>query len=337
MAASVFHTPDTATDGATSDLLFTSENKVITASAGSSAASPENGALDDLITTLTYKAPPYDPLYHYFGDDIITKIKRSVIKPPETTHQASDNILSQPQINLGLPENYTRIDGISTFRGNNFRNSASYGYAKVTEARLEIVWRKNLGYIDEWTGIGWPGQAVIVRWDESVRKLMDLNPSKAGVAGLKEVIAASLDGNIYFLDLEDGIETRPPIMTGAPHKAGVTIDPRGYPLLYAGQGIDTVRGVNVPIGFRIYSLIDRSLLFFLNGLDIHASRYWGAFDSSPVFDTAADTLFLCGENALFYKIKLNSRFNTSDGVVELEPQITRYKYDLLKGLRSGIE
>jgi hypothetical protein len=66
---------------------------------------------------------------------------------------------------------------------------------------------------------------------------------------------ATLDGNIYFLDLDDGKATRPLINVGYPHKGSVTVDPRGYPLLYAGQGIDEKAGKRVPIGYRIFSLL----------------------------------------------------------------------------------
>jgi len=67
-----------------------------------------------------------------------------------------------------------------------------------------------------------------------------------------------LGRKIYFLDLDDGSYTRNPINVGAPLKGSVTVDPRGYPLLYSGQGIDEVKGQKVSIGFRIYSLLDQN-------------------------------------------------------------------------------
>ena len=62
------------------------------------------------------------------------------------------------------------------------------------------------------------------------------------------------------------------------------MDPRGYPLLYVGQGIPEANGRSVDIGTRIFSLIDQSLLFFLDGDDPFAQRSWYAFDAAPLVD-----------------------------------------------------
>jgi hypothetical protein len=96
---------------------------------------------------------------------------------------------------------------------------------------------------------------------------MNINQDKKKKPDLKEVIYATLDGNIYFLDLEDGKPTRTPIRTGVPHKGSVAVDPRGYPLLYAGQGIPQVAGKNVPIGYRIFNLITFFLLISIRNCD----------------------------------------------------------------------
>ncbi|HHX17639.1 MAG TPA: pyrrolo-quinoline quinone, partial [Clostridium sp.] len=178
-------------------------------------------------------------------------------------------------------EKYNEIKGVTTFRGNNYRNSASYGYVDVTEKKLEKVWSVKIGYLDSWTGVGWNGQPAIVNWDENLRKKMNLYQEKKNIDNLKEVIYGTLDGKIYFLDLQDGSYTRDPINIGIPIKGSVTVDPRGYPLLYSGQGIDVVNGKRVSIGFRIFSLIDQKLLYFLDGIDTTSYRLWGAFDSNP--------------------------------------------------------
>ena len=70
-----------------------------------------------------------------------------------------------------------------------------------------------------------------------------------------EVIYASLDGKVYFLDLETG-EKRSVINVGNPIKGSLSIDSRGIPMLYVGEGINE-SGVT---GFNIYSLIDGSSL-----------------------------------------------------------------------------
>jgi len=148
---------------------------------------------------------------------------------------------------------YSVLPGITCFRGNNYRNTSSYGYADVKEEKLEKIWSFSNGSIDVWTGVGWTGQPAIVMWDEQTRDLMNIYPSKKQKEELKEVIYATLDGKIYFFDLEDGEPTRDPIDIGYPIKGTVTIDPRGYPLLYTGQGIPEKNGEQGPIGYRIFS------------------------------------------------------------------------------------
>jgi hypothetical protein len=59
---------------------------------------------------------------------------------------------------------------------------------------------------------------------------------KDAATPLTEVIYPTMDGNIYFLDLETGNPTRDPINTGIIQKGTSCLDPRGYPLLYVGQG-----------------------------------------------------------------------------------------------------
>jgi len=130
---------------------------------------------------------------------------------------------------------------------------------------------------------------------------------------------------ISFLDLDDGSYTRNPINVGAPLKGSVTVDPRGYPLLYSGQGIDEVKGQN------------QKLLYFINGLDNTAFRYWGAFDSSPLLHKETDTLFLCGENGLLYSIKLNTDYDPAQPAISIKPDIVKYRYVSPVNGRLGTE
>lgn len=251
--------------------------------------------------------------------------------------QKLDAFLRNDTVVFESPKKYNEIEGVTTFRGNNFRDSASYGFANVREEKLEKVWSIKIGYIDIWTGVGWNGQPSIVKWDDSLRRKMNLFQDKKNKDGLKEVIYATLDGKIYFLDLEDGSHTRNPINVGASLKGSVTVDPRGYPLLYSGQGIDEVEGQKVPIGFRIYSLLDQKLLHFINGIDNTSFRYWGAFDSTPLLHKETDNLFLCGENGFLYSIKLNTDFSPSQPAISIKPDITKYRYTSPVNGRLGIE
>lgn len=261
------------------------------------------------------------------------KLKWEVIKGKEKV----DDYRRQEPVVFGPASEYCEPDGITTFRGNNYRNSASFGYADILEEKLEKVWSIKIGYIDIWTGVGWNGQPSIIKWNDDIKSKMNLYKNKKNKADLKEVIYATLDGKIYFLDLDDGSYTRPQINIGAPLKGSVTVDPRGYPLLYSGQGIDEVNGKKVKIGFRIFSLIDQKLLYFINGIDQSAYRRWGAFDSTPLLHKESDTLFECGENGILYSIKLNTAFDSAKGTLSINPEEVKYRYSLAGKNRMGIE
>jgi len=238
-------------------------------------------------------------------------------------------------IHFGLPEDYTRLAGVTTFRGNNFRTSAAWGTVDIAEERLVVRYELGIGQTrrtaDEggsgqelWTGVGWPGQPVIVQWSTEVRQMMNLHPDMREREGLIEVIQAAMDGYIHFFDLETGQPTRNRIsLNGEPMKGGAVIDPRGYPLLYVGQG-DLMTGGR--FGFYIFSLIDGSELFFLDGADPFAPRDWPAFDSNPLIDTANDRMILCGENGVVYNVLLNTVFDRSAGTISIDPLISRYRF-----------
>lgn len=240
-------------------------------------------------------------------------------------------------IRFGKPSEYSTLEGITCFRGNNYRNSAAFGFADISMKKLEKVWSKKIGYIDTWTGVGWNGQPSIVKWSDEAKKIMNLYAARKAKSNLREVIYATLDGNIYFLDLEDGKATRPLINVGYPHKGSVTIDPRGYPLLYAGQGIDEKAGKRVPIGYRIFSLINNKQLFFINGFDKLALRKWGAFDSTPLIDGGNDLMIEPGENGILYTVKLNTDYRPDKGTISIKPYMTGYRYKSPKKNTLGTE
>lgn len=248
-----------------------------------------------------------------------------------------DGFTRDYDIAFGTAEEYSQLEGVTCFRGDNFRSSPGYGTANIVEEKLEKVWSSRISYIDIWTGVGWTGQPAIVKWDDKVKKIMNLKPEKKSKADLKEVIYATLDGNIYFYDLDDGKETRNPIIVGYPHKGSVTVDPRGYPLLYAGQGIEQVGGKPVPVGFRIFSLIDQKLLYFIDGYDPFAIRKWPAFDSNSLIDRKTDTFIECGENGILYSGKLNTKFNAKKRSISINPEFVKYRYKNAKAVQLGTE
>ena len=241
-----------------------------------------------------------------------------------------------PEIHMGLSGEYTDVEGVTTFRGNNYRDSAAYGNIPDDPEELEIVWSVAVSQIDDWGGVGWTGQCAIVRWPEEVVRIMNVRGEKKG-GPLTEVIYATLDGRVYFLDLYDGQATRPATNIGAPIKGSVTVDPRGYPLLYVGQGIPEANGRSVDIGTRIFSLIDQQLLFFLDGDDSFAQRSWYAFDAAPLVDGKTDTMLQVGENAILYLVKLNTDYDPEAGTISIDPKVDRYVFRSRVSDQPGME
>ena len=255
--------------------------------------------------------------------------------------KVGDNVVTEytnpDQIFLGMPEEYTEMPGITTFRGNNFRDNASYGTTNITNGVLSEVYRFGTGSLSTWTGVGWVGQPVIVELDYDVQQQMNLLPGKKEKEGLVEVIQGAMDGYVYFFDLHDGQPTRNKLNFGEPIKGGVTVDPRGYPLLFIGQGdvITFTRG-----GYFLYSLIDFELLHFINGRNSFAHRTHRGCDGNPLFDAENDRLFIAAENGLIHNIKLNTVYDRDAGKISVNPEFVYYRYTSnlnTRGQRQGIE
>ncbi|MHB8062560.1 MAG: outer membrane protein assembly factor BamB family protein [Ruminiclostridium sp.] len=250
-------------------------------------------------------------------------------------------IKAKDKVEFGPAGDYSELEGVTAFRGNNYRDNASFGTRTVSQKKLEIVWEKTgLGSIpahnSNWPGTGWTGQPLLVHWSEDVRKLMNIN-SEMKAKDLVEVIYPALDGNIYFLDLETGKPTRNKIEIGYPIKGTAMVDPRGYPVLYTGMGINENNGKFAEYKYRIINLLDQKEIYSLFGRDEAAFRGWGANDSSALLDKKTDTLFNCGENGLVYKVKLNTKFDKSAGTLTMAPQITKYRYRSPYNDEQGIE
>ncbi len=229
-----------------------------------------------------------------------------------------DSFKLTDSISFGAPEDYFALPGIATFRGNNFRNSPAYGTATVTEKTLSKTWSSNIGSLNGWPGSGWTGQPLMVQWDAESKAIMNMFPAKKEKENLVEVIYATLDGNIYFYDLEDGSYTRNPVYLGMNFKGAGSLDPRGYPIMYVGSG-DYLSG-KVPRMY-IVSLIDGSILYERSGSDSFSQRdNWTAFDSSPLVDAETDTLIWPGENGILYTIKLNTQYDKAAGKLTMAPE-----------------
>ena len=213
-------------------------------------------------------------------------------------------------------KNYSSVRGILTFRGDNYRSSGSYGTANMTSYKMYKTWNINTGSLKktvnkgEWTGSGWTGQPLIVQWDDETKNAMNLYDSKKRKSGLVEVIYATMDGNIYFLDLDDGSATRDKISLGFPIKGTGSIYPDGTPIYVVGAGDDM--GKKAARTFVI-SLVTGDILYEYGNEDPFSLRTdngnFCAFDSSALFDVETDTLIQPGENGVLYTTKLNTSWD----------------------------
>lgn len=243
---------------------------------------------------------------------------------------------------FGDPSTYTTVPGVLTFRGNNYRNGGAYGHPKVTQKKLEVVWSKDVGEIrgegSYWPGAGWTGQPLLVQWPTDSRAAMGFAAEFASKADFVEVLYPVFGGKIHRLDLATGKDTKPAIDVGWGFKGTASVDPRGYPLLYAGQGLNDTNGTVGPWGFRMFDLIQNKEVYRIPGLDPGSPRpEWGAFDSSTLVNRQTDTLIEPAENGLVYKVKLNTDFDAAAKKIGIKPEITKLRYAGPLTHKHGIE
>ena len=235
-----------------------------------------------------------------------------------------------------FPEAYSEHEGVFTFRGGPRRAGGAWGVIPREPHELLIAWTlaTEESKAPWFGGSGWTGQPAIVRWPAVVRHSMTKLKALRQREDFVEVIQGSLDGNVHFIDLATGLRSRPLLHTGNPIKGSVSLDPRGYPLLFVGQGIPALK----PIGLRVFELINDTEVFFLPGSDRAAPRKgWGAFDSSGLLNRATDTYVVGGENGLLYLLKLHTNFDPMALTLHVAPEVARYRYKSPGNEHFGIE
>ncbi len=254
----------------------------------------------------------------------------------ETDIQVDGQIVSDytraAPISFGSGADYTALKGVTTFRGNNYRTTSSYGAAEPTEETLTRMWNIDSGALTRWLGSGWTGQPLMVQWDDDMRQMMNMYDEKKEKDTLIEVIYPTMDGKVYFLDLDDGSYTRDSIDMGVSIKGTASVDPRGYPLLYVGQGVGASGDYEWDDTYMyIYSLLDGQLLWKYGAADHDEFAHrvsWQAYDSSPLIAADADTLVWPGENGVLYTVVLNSDFDRAAGTVNISAsEPVKYRYD----------
>lgn len=219
-----------------------------------------------------------------------------------------------PGTRFGKPVN-SAMSGVTCFRGNPQRNYMGEG--PIPSGHVQVLWRYAIGRVPggSWAGVGWTGQPILVDWPAETREHMKFNREKGP---RMEVIVGGLDGQIHFIEAGSGRASRPPIKMpyDYPIKGTITLDPRGYPVVYTGAGY--------PVGqpaYRAYDLTNRKELFNLPGKDPKAPKTWPLSDGNALI--LNDTLFHAAENGLLYRVALNSRWDAQTGRLSMQPKVEK--------------
>lgn len=234
-------------------------------------------------------------------------------------------------------DKYTDVEGIVTFRGNSFRDTAAYGHTIMKDFRLKDLWTKDTGSLSSgdtaWTGSGWTGQPLMMKWPKEIKAHMNMYEEAQNDDNLVEVIYACMDGYVYFLNLRTGEATRDPLFLGFTFKGAGALDPRGYPILYVGAGYNNNEGT---ARVFVVNLLDCSVMYTFGDNDEFSLRgSLSFFDGSALVDEETDTLIYPGENGILYLIHLNTQYDPEAGTLSISPdQTIKWRY---YGTRSSTE
>lgn len=194
------------------------------------------------------------------------------------------------------------VQGLLTFRGNPTRSFMGTG--PVPRTRAEVLWRyppdgramcaesSEYGEIRTWCGTGWTGQPAVFERD-----------------GRTWVVFGAYDRAVHFVDAATGLDILPPFPTGDLAKGTVTVDPDGYPLVYAGSRDNRLRiiAIDGPAPRELWSLDGRT-----------ADRRWNDdWDAAPL--VVGGHLIEGGENSWFVGYELHRGYG-ADGLVTVAPE-----------------
>ncbi len=201
---------------------------------------------------------------------------------------------------FGRPYSAT-VNGVLTFRGNPTRSF--YGTGPVPRTQPQVLWKypgaghpmcgesSEYGNVRTWCGTGWTGQPAVFERD-----------------GRTWLVFGAYDYKVHFVDAVTGQDIIAPFATGDLAKGNVTIDPDGYPLVYAGSRDNYLRVIAFDGG-------SPRELWKINGRtdDRMHNDDW---DAAPL--VLNDYLIEGGENSWFHGVKLNRGY-AADGTVTVDP------------------
>lgn len=225
----------------------------------------------------------------------------------------------EPPIAMPAGDGYLQVDwGVTTYRCDNFRRNAASGTLPAAPTALETLWAVETGSHDvpfeDYQGFDWVSQPLILKWPKEIRANLNISEAHRDTAALKEVIFASLDGKIYFLNLADGAATREPILLGYPILGAATVHPLGYPLLLTGQYTDELSRGSGSIGLHHYELLTQRHVQFLDGrLSLWGMQgLHGAFNTAALIDPNTNTAVALSKDGYLFTQQLDVRIYVSE-------------------------
>ncbi|MFN8242037.1 MAG: hypothetical protein U0X39_14955 [Bacteroidales bacterium] len=264
-----------------------------------------------------------------------TAIQGFVIPELADTGFLFESLPPTPLVYDDLDFGTTNIDttGIYTFRGGSQRNTPVLGRLDGRPLRIRYSWSfttgsdTTKGLYGVWGGgAGWTGQPLYVKWDSSdVANLGGLLPPYSkNKQPYSEIIQASLDGNVYFLDFEKGKRTRKPLEINNPIKGTPSINGWKKEFILVGQGIDNRGG----FAWRLFDLRSQKKIQSERQPDSYAIKKWGACDASPLVDPVSGVFIWPMESGLIYRGILGR-----DKITNLE----KFRYRIPEHDRLGTE
>ena len=236
-----------------------------------------------------------------------------------TPFVARTDVLVDPA-SFGQPYS-TVVPGVLTFRGNPTRSY--YGTGPMPRTTPQVLWQypgdtnpmcgtsSEYGTKKFWCGTGWTGQPAVFERE-----------------GKTWVVFGAYDYKVHFVDAATGLDIIAPFATKDLAKGNVTVDPDGYPLIYAGSRDNYLRVISFDGG-------KARELYKINGRT-DDRKHNDDWDAAPL--VVNDYLIEGGENSWFHGIKLNRGY-APDGSVTVNPALAfrqpGWDQQLLNDLAGG--
>lgn len=229
---------------------------------------------------------------------------------------------------IGDADNYrgeNGMGGVLTFRGSGMRQNAAYGTVSPTQYTLTRVWSATVGQPGDGRST-WGTQPLIVQWHQNIREMMELSPAKVAKSSLREVIFGGNDGQIYFLDLDDGQPSRSalPIEPKAPILGTPAMYPKGLPMIVATSGDPANMTLEGDTGLLVYNLLKNTRPVFIRSARPEAASADLSYITSPLIDNGNTMLISVGGNGVLYTMTLSPTIEPETKTLKFSPTLEMY-------------